>query len=26
MMDLHKLGKYGLYTAEDLPYREIYIK
>uniref|UniRef100_A0A6C0HV74 Saccharopine dehydrogenase NADP binding domain-containing protein n=1 Tax=viral metagenome TaxID=1070528 RepID=A0A6C0HV74_9ZZZZ len=26
MMDLHKLGKYGLYTAEDLPYRDIYNK
>lgn len=24
MMDMHKKGKHGLYTAEDLPYREVY--
>jgi homospermidine synthase len=26
MMDVHKAGSYGLYTAEDLPYKEVYNK
>ena len=26
IMDMHKAGKHGLYTAEDLPYKEVYNK
>ncbi len=26
MMDMHKIGKHGLYVPEDLPYKEVYNK